>query len=70
MKTKIELEQDIINMTVTINNEYPELSKYILEIPVTDSEKEDVNITNLENYYNSLEEILSKYGNTHSKKCK
>ncbi|MFT6960103.1 MAG: hypothetical protein ACJA17_001204, partial [Polaribacter sp.] len=33
MKTKIELEQDIISITSKIHKEFPELVKYITEIP-------------------------------------
>ena len=43
MKTKTELQQDIINITTTIHREFPELSKYIVEMPVTGSEKEGIN---------------------------
>ena len=34
MKTKIELEQDIISITSKIHKEFPELVKYITEIPI------------------------------------
>ncbi len=65
MKTKLELEQDIISITATIHEEFPELSKYIIEIPINNSEEDKINTKNLENYYHSLEEIVSKYANTH-----
>lgn len=67
MKTKAELEQDIINITMKIELEFPELLKYIKEMPVKDSGADTVNITvqNLEEYYNSLEEILIEYAKTH-----
>tara|TARA_B100000809_G_scaffold263235_1_gene315984 strand:- start:4683 stop:4895 length:213 start_codon:yes stop_codon:yes gene_type:complete len=66
MKTKIELEQHIIKITGIIYNEYPELSKYIIEIPINDSQGDEINLKNLEDYYHSLEEIVSKYAkNTH-----
>ncbi|TLP80148.1 hypothetical protein [Maribacter sp. ACAM166] len=65
MKTKIELEQNIISITAKIHKEFPELSKHITEIPVNDSEEDEIDIKNLEDYYHSLVEILSKYAKTH-----
>ena len=67
MKTKIELEQSIMNITAKIHKEFPELVKYITEIPVNISAEAEGNIKNLEDYYFSLEEIISKYSKTHKK---
>ena len=67
MVTKIELEQNIINITAKIYKEFPELSKHIIEIPVYGSEEDEINIQNLEDYYHSLDEIVSKYAKTHKK---
>jgi hypothetical protein len=66
MKTKIELDQDIIKITNTIHQEFSELSKYITEMPGNNSDNEDVNIKNLEDYYHSLEELVNKYAKTHT----
>ncbi|MFT4848396.1 MAG: hypothetical protein ACI83B_000927 [Sediminicola sp.] len=65
MKTKIELENNIINITARIHEEFPELSKYINEIPINNSEEDKINTKNLESYYHSLKEILTKYAKTH-----
>ncbi|TXD48633.1 hypothetical protein [Polaribacter sp. IC073] len=65
MKTIIELEKKITSITAKIHSEYPELSKYITEIPVNNLEGNDVNIKNLQDYYDSLEEILNNYAHTH-----
>lgn len=65
MKTKIQLEQSIIEITTTIKQEYPELSKFIIEMPENNSESEEVTIKSLEEYYNSLEDLLNKYAKTH-----
>lgn len=65
MKTKIELEQKIISITAKIHEEFPELAKHIIEIPINDSEEDGINITNLEDYYQSLNEIVNNYANTH-----
>lgn len=67
MKTKEELERDIVNITMRIHNEYPELSKFISEMP-EDSSGKNFNhegTANFENYYNSLEEVLLEYSKTH-----
>jgi hypothetical protein len=67
MRTKIELEQSIIHITTKIHKEFPELVKYITEIPIHISAEAEGNIKNLEDYYSSLEEIISKYAKTHKK---
>lgn len=66
MKTKMQLEQSIIKITTTIKQKYPELSKFIIEMPENNSESEEVTIKSLEDYYNSLEDLLNKYAKTHS----
>jgi len=65
MKTKPELEQNIIEITTNIHQEFPELSKYIIEMPENHSENDAVNLKNLEDYYNSLEELVNNYALTH-----
>jgi hypothetical protein len=47
--------------------EYPELSKYIKEMPVnlSENDKEVVNIKNMKEYYNSLMEVMIEYSKTH-----
>ena len=69
MKTKIEeLEQQIITLTTMIQHEFPELSTFILEMRDNNSDKEAVNLKNLEEYYNSLKELANKYMLTHVEK--
>ncbi len=70
MKTKAELEQDIITVTMRIHREFPELSKYITEIPENDSgiDTDEMGIKRFKEYYNSLAEIVSEYSKTHMKK--
>ena len=67
MQTKTELEQRIISITGKIHKEFPELVKYITEIPIHISAEAEGNIKNLEDYYSSLEEIINKYSKTHKK---
>ena len=70
MKTKTELEQDIVNITMRIHKEYPELSKYIAEMPVKAivTDPEEMSSNDLQGYYNSLEEVLVEYSKTHEAK--
>jgi len=65
MKTEIELEQDIIKITQMIYQKFPELSKYIKEMPVNNSGEDLVNLKSLEEYYHSLEELVSRYADSH-----
>lgn len=68
MKTIKELEQNITTITTKIREQFPELTKYILEMPQSNSEKEEVNVKNLTDYYLSLEDIISEYSKTHHQK--
>jgi hypothetical protein len=68
MKTKIELEEDIMNIIAKIHNEFPELSKYITEMPFNGVENDEVLIDNLQDYYATLEDLVDKYAKTHLEK--
>lgn len=67
MKTKVDLVEDIINVIMKTYNEFPELSKYIDEMPVNFSgaHTTETCIENLKQYHNSLEEIVVEYSKTH-----
>lgn len=62
-----EMEKDlnsrILEITLTINNDYPELSKYIEEMPVTLPVEADKQITinHLKSYFESLVSLLARY---------
>ncbi|MFV8393423.1 hypothetical protein [Flavobacterium sp. LB2P6] len=68
MKTEKELNDAILKITMKIRNEYPELSKYLSEMPVTIPEisNPEINIKTLSDYYESLENILKKYSPNHN----
>ncbi|KKN07271.1 hypothetical protein LCGC14_1068850 [marine sediment metagenome] len=70
MKTKTELERDIIDITMKIHSEFPELSKYISEMPKNDSgiDPAAMGVKNFKEYYNSLDELLTEYTKTHQTK--
>ncbi|WP_269241833.1 hypothetical protein [Flavobacterium limnophilum] len=63
MKTEKELDIAILQITMKIKEHYPELSKYILEMPVTipNAEKPKMNRELLQDYYNSLEVLVKDY---------
>ncbi len=67
MKTKTELEKDIINITLKIYKEFPELSKYIAEMPenFSGNDNSQISAKNYKEYYNSLEGVLLEYTKTH-----
>ena len=69
MKTEKELNQDILKITATMTESFPEIVKYISEIPVKISYvgREDINIKQLTEYYNSLETMFIRYSNNHKK---
>ncbi len=68
MKTEKEINNDILKITMTIQEKFPELSKYIAEMPETipDSDDPEINIKNLKSYYDSLEALLKKYATNHN----
>jgi len=70
MKTEKQLNSDILEITMKIKEEYPELSKYILEMPVTIPNMENPEVTRkaLQEYYDSLDILLKDYVENHAKK--
>ena len=69
MKTEQEWNASILEITLKIQQHYPELSKYINEMPVStpDVKHPEINIKNLQDYYESLKGILDQYGAQHPK---
>jgi hypothetical protein len=70
METELDLNLKILNITMWIKDKYPELSKYIEEMPITiPNEKHPIiNLKNLESYYDSLTAILNNYLLEHPEK--
>lgn len=62
-----DLNSKILKITLTINEQYTELSKYIEEMPVTipNEENPDITLNNLKTYYESLSLMLNKYKAEH-----
>jgi hypothetical protein len=70
MKTQNQLNNDILTITLLIFDKYPELSKYLDEIPVKIPVNETArNTMNAQiSYYNSLCSILNRYVITREEK--
>ncbi|MGP8215240.1 MAG: hypothetical protein ACLQQ4_06735 [Bacteroidia bacterium] len=68
MKTVSEINQDILKITMTIEEKFPELSKYIGEM--TENTADTISpsgITkNLMGYYDSLDALLKRYTTYHN----
>lgn len=58
-----DLNAKILELTMTINDDYPELSKYLDEMPVTVPSESDpeISINQLKSYYESLNSLVNKY---------
>jgi len=67
MKTESEWNADIVKITLDIQTRFPELSKYLSEMPATipDAAQPDINVTALKDYYDSLEALISDYALNH-----
>lgn len=70
MKTEKELNEAILKITMAIKDNYPELSKYLNEMPVTIpiSNNPKINLKNLQDYFNSLDAVFRKYVIHHNTK--
>jgi hypothetical protein len=68
METEEKLNAAILKITMIIQEKYPELSKYIAEMPVSIPNifSPEVNIKTLQEYYDSLEILLNDYDKNHS----
>lgn len=63
METEEEINAKILKVTMVIQENYPELSKYLNEMPITipiDSNPE-INVKNLQKYYDTLLTLFRNY---------
>ena len=72
MKNELEQNKDILETTIEIEEKFPELAKFIEEMPETISNENipEINLTVLEEYEESLNSLLKKYAVTHTIKNK
>lgn len=70
MKTLQDIENQIITLTTSIEVNYPELYVMLNENPITipTAAHPDMTISIMEDYLDSLKEILKQYIKTHNKK--
>lgn len=70
MKTEAQLNADILKITLMIREKYPELSKYVSEMPITipDVESPEINAKILTDYYDSLKAIVENYAQNQTAK--
>lgn len=68
MKIEEKLNAAILKITMIIQEQYPKLSKYIAEMPVStpNTFAPEINIKTLQEYYDSLEILLNDYDKNHS----
>lgn len=69
MKTEEEINKAILKINMKIKEEFPEISKYIQEIPITipDTDNPEINSKILKDYYDSLIVIVKNYSKNHNK---
>ncbi|MFD2915767.1 hypothetical protein [Psychroserpens luteus] len=70
MKTLQDIENQIIRLTTSIEVNYPELYANLDENPITIPTEihPDMDVAIMEEYLESLKEILKEYTKTHNKK--
>jgi hypothetical protein len=70
MKKLQELTKEINEMTLKIEQEYPELYRNLDEIPITISQSDHINLTleNFSDYLDSLKQILKHHIEVHKNK--
>ena len=68
MKTENQYEQAILGILNKIRDDFPELLKYINEMPLrlNDSNRKGIRLEELEAYFNSLTELYIDYSGSHS----
>ena len=69
MKSLKKINADILKITMEIQNSYPEIAKYLNEMPVTLPDLKDplINRKAMQDYYDSLCVLLKKYSTNHNK---
>ena len=65
MDSQKDLNQKILKTLTKIREEHPELTKYLTEMPVVHSEKDEVNTRALKEYHDSLVKLLNSYADKH-----
>lgn len=63
MENEKELNAKIMSLTLLIQEKYPEMLKYLEEMPVTipNQKRPEINVSTLKSYYESLHNLLKKH---------
>ena len=66
MKTTYELNNEILKVTMNIEKTYPELAKYISELPTSTSDESDSVFDKeaLKEYLDSLSNLIASFTNS------
>ncbi len=64
-KTEMEWTQDVIRITTEIRTKFPELIKYIEEMPVNINNAQDKYAHDMKEYYEALELLVKNYQISH-----
>ena len=66
LENKTDVIKDILAINRIINNEFPELSKYMGEMHINISYDEyEISTKNLRDYFDSLNELMEHYALSH-----
>ncbi len=67
MDSEKDIDLKILEITMTIQEKYPELYEHLGEMPVTipDTENPEINVKNLRAYLDSLTSLLENYIREH-----
>jgi hypothetical protein len=67
MQSQKEITDAIAKLTIEIRERYPEISKYINEMPVTNPDQEHPQMSDelLNEYYDTLRDLVDKYSAKH-----
>ena len=68
MQSEKEITEAIAKLTIEIREKYPEISKYLNEMTVTnpDMEHPQINVELLNDYYETLKLMVERYAAEHS----
>ena len=63
MENEKELNARILSLTELIQEKYPEILKFLDEMPLTipDQRRPKINVHTLKNYYDSIHNLLKKH---------
>ena len=67
MKTEKDLNEAILKITMKIQDEFPELTKYLKEMPVkfSSASANGVSVASLQEYHDSLTALMKNYSEEH-----